>query len=139
MIDNFKVIVSGYVFNEQGELLVIKRADNEETFPGMYAVPGGTVEVAASTGLSQNTIEDNLKREIKEETDVDVEVGAWIESSVIAKSDRAKLYLFFTCKVSGNSVPAISDETPEVMWIAPTEIDQELCTPSLKTYVESLL
>lgn len=135
MIDIFKVIVSGFVFNETGELLVIRRSLDEETFPGMLAIPGGTVEVETNSGLQNDTIEDNLIREIKEETDVDVVVAEWMESSAIAK-DSAKLYLFFKCKVSGNAIPQISTETPEVFWAKPQDISTEECTPALKSFLQ---
>ena len=137
MIDQFKVIVSGFVYDNEGKLLVIRRADNEETFPSMLAIPGGTVEVEANVGLQQDTIENNLIRELKEETDVDISVDSWLESSVIAK-EKAKLYLFFKCSVTGNSTPKISDETPEVFWASPEEISVDECTPALATYIRSL-
>lgn len=138
MLDNFKVIVSGFVFNSNGELLVIRRSADEETFPGMLAIPGGTVEVEANSGLVQDTVEGNLIREIKEETDVDVVVDSWMESSSIAK-EKAKLYLFFRCSVSGNEIASISDETPEVFWISPRKIAIDEATPALAHYVKSAL
>ncbi len=134
MINQFKVIVSGFVFNSKNELLVIRRADDEETFPGMLAIPGGTVEVEENSGLIQDTIEAALIRELKEETDVDILVDSWLESSSIAK-DKAKLYLFFKCSVTGNEIPATSEETPEVFWVDLKSIDIEQCTPALKSYV----
>ena len=137
MLEKFKVIVNGFVYNDNGELLVIRRSDDEETFPGMLAVPGGTVEVEPESGLSNNVIEDNLIRELKEETEVDISVGKWLESSCIAKADSAKLYLFFECSVSGNATPSTSPETPEVFWANPDSISPEECTPTLKTYIES--
>jgi 8-oxo-dGTP pyrophosphatase MutT (NUDIX family) len=137
MINQFKVIVSGFVFNSNGNLLVIRRSDDEETFPGMLAIPGGTVEVEEDSGLVQDTIELALIRELKEETDVDISVDSWLESSSIAK-DKAKLYLFFKCSVVGNEVPSISDETPEVFWTNPKSINIEQCTPALKQYILSL-
>ncbi len=134
MINTFKVIVSGFVFNAKSELFVIRRSMDEETFPGMLAIPGGTVEVEEMSGLQNDTIENELIREIKEETDIDVTVGKWLESSVIAK-DSAKLYLFFECQTSGNEQPKVSDETPEVFWQLPSQISLDECTPSLKQYV----
>lgn len=138
MINTFKVIVSGYVHNDEGQLLVIKRADHEETFPGMYAIPGGTVESAKGSGLVDDTIENALIREIKEETDVDVKVVRWLESSSIAKQDSAKLYLFFACKLAGSTDTKTSDETPEVFWADVHAVDLEKCTPSVKRYIENL-
>jgi ADP-ribose pyrophosphatase YjhB (NUDIX family) len=136
MLDNFKVIVSGFVFNIRGELLVVRRSPDEETFPGMLAVPGGAVEVPAASGLVQDTVELNLIREIKEETNVDIKVESWMESSSIAK-EKAKLYLFFKCSVNGNETTSISHETPEVFWINPHEIDITEATPALAQYIKS--
>lgn len=137
MLDNFKVIVSGFVFNPKGELLVIRRSLDEETFPGMLAIPGGTVEVQPASGLIQDTVEHNLIREIKEETDVDIKVDSWMESSSIAK-EKAKLYLFFRCSVSGNETTSVSSEAPEVFWINPREIDITEATPALAQYIKSV-
>ena len=137
IINQFRVIVSGFVFNSSGDLLVIRRSDNEETFPGMLAIPGGTVEVEENSGLIQDTIKLALIRELKEETNVDISVDSWLESSSIAK-DKAKLYLFFKCSVVGNEVPSISDETPEVFWTNPRSVDVEQCTPALRQYILSL-
>ena len=71
MITTFKVIVSGFTHNSEGKLLVIRRSLDEESFPGMLAIPGGTVEVQENSGHQTDTIENTLVREIKEETDVD--------------------------------------------------------------------
>lgn len=137
MLDNFKVIVSGFVFNPKGELLVVRRSLDEEAFPGMLAIPGGTVEVQMASGLVQDTVENNLIREIKEETNVDIKVDSWMESSSIAK-EKAKLYLFFKCSVNGNETTSVSHETPEVFWIDPHEIDVAEATPALVQYVKSI-
>lgn len=50
------------VFNERGELLVIKRGN--DPFKGMFALPGGRVEYGEST-------ESASLRELKEETGID--------------------------------------------------------------------
>ncbi len=136
MIDVFKVIVSGFVFNDKDQLLVIRRSPDEETFPNMLAIPGGTVEVEADSGLTNDTIEQNLIREVKEETGIDVSIGEWIESSALAK-DKAKLYLFFKCYAEGDQVAKISDETPEAFWADVDTVDPTECTPSLKSFLES--
>lgn len=136
MINQFKVIVSGFVFNNDGDLLVIRRSKDEETFPDMLAIPGGTVEVEENSGLTQDTIELALIREVKEETDIDISVDGWLESSAIAK-DKAKLYLFFKCSVNGNQKTSTSEETPEVFWANPKSIDISQCTPALKEYIEA--
>lgn len=137
IVNQFKVIVSGFVFNSSNELLIIRRSNDEESFPGMLAIPGGTIEVEENSGLVQDTVELALIRELKEETNVDISIDSWLESSSIVK-DKAKLYLFFKCSVIGNEVPSTSDETPEVFWTNPKSINVKQCTPALKQYILSL-
>ena len=138
MINTFKVIVSGFVLNKSNELLVIRRSDDEESFPGMLAIPGGTLELDATGALEKNVIEETLVREVLEETNVKVTVKDWIESTAIVKGDPGKVYLFFTCELAEeNSSLITSDETPEVFWANVSNLDVDSCTPTLREYVEA--
>ncbi|MEO7904724.1 MAG: NUDIX hydrolase [Candidatus Saccharimonadales bacterium] len=140
MINAFKVIVSGFVKNNQGQLLIIRRSDDEESFPGMLAIPGGTIEAEETGRLELNTVEDNLVREIQEETNVTVTVGAWLESTCMVKNGKGKLYMLFECAlVEQQTTLETSDETPEVFWANLSDINLDECTPTLKKYVEEAL
>jgi molecular chaperone GrpE (heat shock protein) len=57
-----KVIVGAFIFNDKDELFLMKGTK----WHGKYIVPGGKVEM-------NETIEDALKREVKEETNLDIE------------------------------------------------------------------
>src|SRR6476620_1738316 len=58
------VSVAAAIFDESGEkVLLIKRRDN-----GNWEPPGGVLEL-------DETIEDGLRREVREETGVEIEVG----------------------------------------------------------------
>ena len=137
MVNTFKVIVSGFVKNDEGQLLVIRRSDDEESFPGMLAIPGGTIEVEETGLLEADTVENNLIREIKEETNINVEVRGWLESTAMVKEGKGKLYLFFECQlVDDGSQTATSSETPEVFWADMKSLDIDQCTPTLKKYIQ---
>lgn len=56
--------VGAGVFNEQGRLLVLKRKA-DDSFANMYEIPGGGVELGES-------LLDALRRELKEETNLDL-------------------------------------------------------------------
>ena len=56
-----KVIVGAFIFNDKGELFLMKGTK----WHGKYIVPGGKVEM-------NETIEESLKREVKEETNLDI-------------------------------------------------------------------
>lgn len=137
MVNTFKVIVSGFVVNKNNELLVIRRSDDEESFPGMLAIPGGTLELDATGTLEKDVIENTLVREVLEETNVNVTVKDWIESTAIVKGEPGKVYLFFTCELAEeDSVLQTSDETPQVFWTNVSDLNADECTPTLREYVE---
>src|SRR5258705_7538214 len=56
-----KVGCAAGIFNEQGEALLVKRSDD-----GLWGLPAGFCEV-------NQTPHDNLKREVREETGLEVE------------------------------------------------------------------
>jgi 8-oxo-dGTP diphosphatase len=58
-------VVAAIIFDEKGRVLVSQRALNAKLYPGKWQVPGGKVE------RGENYL-DALKREVKEETDLEV-------------------------------------------------------------------
>ena len=100
-----KVGCAAGIFNEQGQALLVKRSDN-----GRWGLPAGFCEV------NQNPRE-NLKREVREETGLEVEVGSLVDVFSIMPGDYGQpntLYaLVFVCKVTGG-VLTPSHETPVV-------------------------
>ena len=137
MIDQFKVIVSGFVYDNEGKLLVIRRADNEETFPGMLAIPGGTVEVEANVGLQQDTIENNLIRELKEETGIKVPVPVLrgnIKASrvfdAVNRSARGRTITHAFCIVLPDGpLPKVkgSDDAEKACWVPINDVQTDQC------------
>jgi 8-oxo-dGTP diphosphatase len=102
----FKVNVSTVIIKD-GKFLLIRRADDEEVFPGMWGVTGGAVEPRDSS------LEDALMRECKEE--VGIEIG---NSKLIANDihDKGAIYLVYRSEyISGT--PQALDGTAEVAWL----------------------
>src|SRR3978361_309484 len=62
-----KVGCAAGVFNEQGQALLVKRSDD-----GKWGLPAGFCEV-------NQTPQENMKREVREETGLEVEVGSLVE------------------------------------------------------------
>lgn len=107
------VAVSGFILNERGELLMIRRTDND-----LYALPGGNLELG-------ETLAQALVREVREETGIDVEVtellGAYSNPRhVIAYDDgevRQEFSLCFRATPIGGELRT-SSESKEVLWVA---------------------
>lgn len=106
--------VGGLVFNAQGQLLVVK----SHKWKGKYTIPGGHVEVG-------ERLEDALRREIKEETGLDVHDIAFLCFQEYIAGDsfwekRHFIFFDFTCQSAGTEV-VLNEEAQEYRWLDPQE------------------
>jgi len=101
------VSVTGVIADDHGRALLIQRRDNHRWEP-----PGGVLELA-------ETIHDGLRREVREETGLDVEPIAL--TGVYKNMNRAIIALVFRCKITGGQLSA-TDETEAVRWATATDI-----------------
>lgn len=98
------VSVAGIVFNESGEVLVIKRRDN-----GHWEPPGGVLELT-------ETVQQGVQREIREETGITVDVGPL--TGVYKNMHRGVVALVFRCTVIAGTIMS-SDESAAAEWMEP--------------------
>ena len=121
------VAVDGIIENDKNEILLVKSRNR-----GIYSVPGGQVEIG------ENLI-DALKREIKEESGVDVEVGKLICVSSNTGTYQGyngygliptKVMFGFTCKYIDGELQS-SDETSEVIWVSKDKVLDYITLPYL--------
>ena len=109
----YKIAVKGIVRREGGDILIVKRSDNDDYFPGIWETVGG--------GMDEELIpQEALVREIKEETGIDVKVGEPFNVFPIIKDNgEKKIGITFICEyLSGDIV--LSAEHSEYKWIEPT-------------------
>ena len=113
------VVGVGAVIVRGGKALIVKRA--HEPRKGEWSLPGGLLELGES-------LHDAIRREIKEETSLDVAVGPVIETfDRVHRDDAGRIrYHFvivdFVCwPNSGEAVPGSDAEG--VAWVAASEID----------------
>jgi ADP-ribose pyrophosphatase YjhB (NUDIX family) len=97
------VSVAGVVIREDGRVLVIRRADN-----GAWEPPGGVLERG-------ETVEEGVRREVLEETGVEVRVGAL--TGVYKNMALGVVALVFRCTPEGGYARK-SDEAVAVEWVA---------------------
>jgi ADP-ribose pyrophosphatase YjhB (NUDIX family) len=101
------VSVSGIVIDDHGRALLIRRRDNHRWEP-----PGGILELSES-------IHDGLRREVHEETGLDIEPIAL--SGVYKNMTRAIVNLVFRCKITGGGLTA-NDEASDFRWATESEV-----------------
>ncbi len=94
------------VYVKDGKILLLKRA--VEPFKGFWHVVGGHVD-------ENESFEEAVKREFKEETGLDVTVGGVIGCRVEETSDRVKFVVVFEV-VSAVGVVCLSSENDAYGW-----------------------
>jgi ADP-ribose pyrophosphatase YjhB (NUDIX family) len=105
------VRVAGIVIREDGMILTIQRRDN-----GHWEPPGGVLEL-------DETFEAGVRREVREETGVDVEVERL--TGVYKNLPRGIVALVFRCRPRGDRVESTAEAT-RVRWLTVDEVTEHM-------------
>jgi len=125
------VAVTAFVLNHAGELLLIRRSDND-----LWALPGGAQDIG-------ETIAQTVVRETLEESGITVEVVGLVgiysdPNHVIEYSDGETRQQFSICfrarPVAGQ--PTRSDESTDVRWVPRDQLDVLPIHPSMRLRID---
>ena len=99
-----KVIkVTGAIIQRENKFLICRRGPNEEA-AGLWEFPGGKLEI-------NETLEDCILRELKEELDIDAELHSLYDNYRFRSKDVIyDLYFFKIKEYSGNMLKTVHDE-----------------------------
>src|SRR3954451_10790970 len=123
------------VLNGDGELLLIRRTDNEN-----WAMPGGAMDIG-------ETIAEAATRETREETGIECEVerlvGVYTSPRHVMEYTsngevRQECSLVFAARATGGE-PTASSESSEVRWVPREDIDGYPMHATMRQRVEHLL
>lgn len=109
-----QVICGALIFNSEGKLFLMK----SYKWKDKYVIPGGHVELGEKA-------EDAVKREVKEETNLDVKDIRFVcfQEAIFDDSCWKKahlVFLDFACKTKSNEVK-LNSEGQSFVWITPKE------------------
>ena len=105
------------IINQEGKLLFLKRNQNDNLFPGVYCLPGGHLEKS----LSQ---ERNVKKEIKEETNLDVLDCKFVAVKPI-NNNKNKIYYFYCTLPTEYEIVLNEREHSNYVWMSLSDIKEE--------------
>lgn len=125
-----EVAVKGIVLKEDGKILVIKRSEKEDVFKDLWDTPGGEIEFGEN-------LKQALKREIKEEVGMEVEVLFPINTWSFFRNKRTYVVgITFLCKPRSKDV-SLSGEHKEYKWVCEEEVDKLEMNENLKTELKN--
>jgi 8-oxo-dGTP diphosphatase len=117
------VSVAGLVTNDEGKILLVNSPWRGWEYPGGLIEPG-------------ETFHDALRREIREEAGVEVEVLSFV--GICKNVEKNIVNIDFTCRyVSGELTP--SEESTEVIWATPEEAMEMITFPLTKKRLKNML
>lgn len=126
-----KIIVGGVVFHN-GKVLIIQRAQGDDVLPGLWEIPSGKREQLEKTVAG-------VKREVLEETGLNVEVGAPIGvfDFEVDKEDQIRdaTQISFLVEPVGKIEVKLSAEHQNFAWITKTDVDKYNLSPETKAII----
>lgn len=105
-VDYIGVAVGALIINDKGEIFITKRSQQCKNERGSWEIPGGSVEFG-------ETLEDAVKREVKEEYGVEVDIiKQWpAVNHLIPNESQHWVPTLFTVRIKPGQVPRIMEPT----------------------------
>lgn len=103
--------------SKKPQYLITQRSDNEETFPGLWTVPGGHLDVEDITDFPKQTehywyncLERALRREVQEEANIKIKNIWYLTSLVRIKDDsHGSMVISFVADYAGGEIKLDKD------------------------------
>ncbi len=115
------VVVYGYILNKEGKLLIAQRALGD-TMPGMWEIPGGNLDF-------DEQIEAGIKREVKEECGIEIEIQHPIFAAASLSTrvpNRQTVRIAYLCKtVAEDPEIVLSADHQDYQWLEPEKLAGE--------------
>jgi len=123
----FKVNISAVIFKGD-KILIQKRSLDEDVYPGLWGIPGGTME------LKDKNLEETLRREVMEETNILIKNINIVSNNTRLKKEYSTLYVMCVADYD-NGRPEANDGTQEILWLDIKNIDLYEFTPLTKEFI----
>lgn len=110
------IVVVAIIHNDENKIFVARRAATKVTWPNRFECVGGHVEPG-------ETLEEGLRREVREEIDCEIVVGNLFDAFTYESEDTFKVELSYLCRLAPGEEPKLNPEDhSEFLWISKDEI-----------------
>lgn len=113
-------VVAAVIENEAGKILVAKRKQGKK-LGGFWEFPGGKIEEG-------ETPQDSLKRELQEEMNVEIEVGAFIGENVHYYVEFAIRLMVYKARIIRGKIKLLDHD--EYAWLEVGELTNVKLAPA---------
>ncbi len=117
------IAVTGIIMKD-GKYLIAKRAPSEKLMPCLWTVPGGKLEMSDYIDKEKDTsvhwyniIEDVMRREVREETGIEVKNLNYLTSMVFIRPDGIPMVILSLYADHHKGKVKLSDELTEYAWV----------------------
>jgi len=116
-----KIIVSGILTNDNGEVLLVQRPLHKKIAPGAYHIPGGHVEFG-------ETPEEAIIREIWEEFGLNIVPGEVLRTFSYIIDNSHTIGITFVLSVNGSidDIKFNKLDTESIVWVDKNTVDKYL-------------
>lgn len=119
-----KIAVKGIIRKNDSKILLVKRSEQDNFFPGIWETVGGGMK-------EKENPQSALRREIKEETNLSVKVREPFNVFTFKNEKKEfKVGITFICDYESGEV-ALSEEHADYKWVDPLDIKKYKTTESL--------
>lgn len=113
-------VVAAVIKNKEGKILITKR-NNKKAQGGLWEFPGGKVE-------KDETYEDALKREIREELKVQIKINEYIDEKICTYPEKEINLIAYEATILSGEIKLMEHE--EYKWIEKDTIGQYEFAPA---------
>lgn len=133
-VDYIGIGCGALIINDKNETLLLKRTSNSRNEAGFWSKPGGGVEIGEK-------VEDAIKREIKEELNVDIELVKFLgyTDHIIKGENQHWVAFSYLAKIVGGELKNLEPEKhEEIKWFSFSELPEKITQTTIEPIREYL-
>ncbi len=126
-LDKYHVVLAcaAFIVNRENKILIVKKSPDEKVDGGLWTVPGGKVEPTEH-------ILDALKREAKEESNMDLVDYMWLNEDVFEGGGSYYHGQHFLCRTANEDDVQLESKLLAYEWIAESDLNSHEFHPNIR-------